>query len=49
MGKAKPFSIAKKEVWQAYKRVRSNQGSAGVAGQSTWTLKASLITLTMSC
>ena len=23
MGKAKPFSIAKKEVWQAYKRVKT--------------------------
>jgi len=34
MGKAKPFSIAKKEVWEAYKRVRSNQGSAGVDGQT---------------
>ena len=34
MNKAKPFSIAKKEVWQAYKRVRSNQGSAGVDGQT---------------
>ncbi len=34
MGKAKPYSIAKKEVWQAYKRVRSNQGSAGVDGQT---------------
>jgi hypothetical protein len=30
MGKAKPFSIAKKEVWHAYKRVRINKGSAGV-------------------
>jgi len=34
MNKAKPFSIAKKEVWQAYRRVRSNQGSAGVDGQT---------------
>ena len=34
MGKAKPFSIAKREIWRAYKRVRSNQGSAGVDGQT---------------
>lgn len=34
MDKAKPFSIAKKEVWQAYKRVKANRGAAGADGQS---------------
>jgi group II intron reverse transcriptase/maturase len=34
MGKAKPFSIAKREVWRAYKRAKVNQGGAGVDGQT---------------
>jgi RNA-directed DNA polymerase len=34
MDKTKPFSIATHEVWEAYKRVKANQGAAGGDGQS---------------
>jgi group II intron reverse transcriptase/maturase len=32
--KAKPFSIPKRWVWEAYKRVKANRGAAGVDEQS---------------
>jgi RNA-directed DNA polymerase len=34
MNKAKPFCIAKREVWEAFKQVKANQGAAGIDGQS---------------
>ena len=34
MNEAKPFCISKWEVWEAYKRVKANQGAAGVDEQS---------------
>ena len=34
MNRAKPFCIAKREVWEAYKQVKANRGAAGVDGQS---------------
>ena len=34
MKQAKPFPIAKRQVWEAYKRVKANQGGAGVDGQT---------------
>jgi len=34
MSKAKPFEISKWEVWEAYQKVRANQGAAGVDGVS---------------
>lgn len=34
MSEAKPFSISKRLVWEAYKRVKANDGAAGVDGQT---------------
>jgi group II intron reverse transcriptase/maturase len=32
--RAKPFNISKREIWDAYKRVKANRGSSGIDGQS---------------
>lgn len=42
MSKAKPFCISKWEVWEAYRRVKANQGAAGVDGQSIIEFEADL-------
>ena len=39
---AKPFDIPKREVWEAFKRVKANQGAAGVDGQSIAEFEANL-------
>ena len=34
MREAKPYAISKREVWQAYEKVKANKGAAGVDGQT---------------
>jgi group II intron reverse transcriptase/maturase len=42
VNKAKPFDIPKREVWEAFKSVKANQGAAGVDGQSIAEFEARL-------
>ncbi len=42
MDEAKPFKIPKREVWEAFKRVKANQGTPGVDGQSIAQFEADL-------
>lgn len=42
MGEAKPFKIPKRDVWDAFKRVKANRGAAGVDGQSIAGFEADL-------
>src|SRR3974390_3373591 len=42
VNKAKPFDIPKREVWEAFKHVKANQGAAGVDGQSIAAFEANL-------
>jgi RNA-directed DNA polymerase len=39
---AKPFLIPKREVWEAFRSVKANQGAAGVDGQSIAEFEADL-------
>ena len=48
MDKAKPFKIPKRDVWEAFKRVKANQGAAGVDGQSITEFEANLQTTSTS-
>lgn len=41
--RAKPFDILKREVWEAFKHVKANQGAAGVDGQSVAEFEANLL------
>ena len=42
MDEAKPFKIPKREIWEAFKRVKANRGAAGVDGQSIAAFEANL-------
>ena len=42
MGGVKPFDVPKKEIWEAFKRVRANGGAAGVDGESIAEFEADL-------
>ena len=42
MDSAKPFCISKREVFEAYKQVKANRGSAGADGQSIQDFEANL-------
>src|SRR5438876_11696454 len=42
VAKAKPFDIPKREVWEAFKKGKANQGAAGVEGQTIAEFEADL-------
>jgi RNA-directed DNA polymerase len=42
MAEAKPYAISKQVVWEAYQKVKANQGAAGVDGQSIEAFEADL-------
>jgi len=42
LDKTKPLPITRRQVWEAYKRVRSNKGAAGIDGQTLIGFEANL-------
>jgi len=42
LNKTKPLPITKRQVWEAYKRVRANKGAAGIEGQTLTDFEANL-------
>jgi hypothetical protein len=42
MTKATPLDIPKREVWEAFKKVKANQGAAGVEPRALRALAASI-------
>jgi group II intron reverse transcriptase/maturase len=42
VAEAKPFDISKRDVWEAFKKVKANRGAAGVDGQSIQDFEADL-------
>ena len=42
MKKTKPFPVTKRQVWEAWKRVKANQGGAGIDGQTIADFEADL-------
>ena len=42
MDRTKPFPVTKRQVWEAWKRVKANQGSAGVDAQTIAEFEAKL-------
>ncbi len=42
MSETKPYEISKQSVWEAYQKVKANQGSAGVDGESIEELERNL-------
>ena len=43
MTKATPYDIPKREVWEAFKKVKANRGAAGVDGQSIADFEVDLV------